>query len=223
MGEDGVSYVFKLSVISNTEDCGDNLGKFLSAPSLSDTTGVPALPFPSTELVKEDDLARNRALSQFSGLSLLFWLAKTSAPGTASAAFVRTAAFCYLSTLATASIQALHPSLLSAKSEALSTRLHCRESMLGGIDMAVRQSLLTLDPLSPAVLEVDQTKILFQTVPHKSLLMFCTGTQLLSLGHIDSRQGLLGELLIPDLPVISLTLQLHPLQRLFVDRRLVIV
>ncbi|KAK3881387.1 hypothetical protein Pcinc_004770 [Petrolisthes cinctipes] len=147
----------------------------------------------------------------------------SSAPGTALAAFVSTAAFCHLSTLATASIQALCPSLLSAKSEALLTRLHCLESMLGGIDMAGCRSLLTLDLLSPAALEVDRTKILLQTVPHKSLLMFCTGTRLLSLRHIDSLQGLLGELLIPDLPVISLTLQLHALQHLFVDRRIVVV
>ncbi|KAK3871106.1 hypothetical protein Pcinc_023752 [Petrolisthes cinctipes] len=51
----------------------------------------------TTELVKEDDLARNRALSQFSGLSLRFWLAKISyAPGTTSAAFVSTAALSFV-------------------------------------------------------------------------------------------------------------------------------
>ncbi|KAK3889103.1 hypothetical protein Pcinc_006846 [Petrolisthes cinctipes] len=119
------------------------------------------------ELVKKDDLARNRALSQFSGLSLLFWLAKTSSElGTASAAFDSSAAFRHLSTLATASIQALHPSLLSTTSEALSTRLCCWESMLGGIDM--HWSLLTSDPLSsPAALDIDRTKELLQTVPQK--------------------------------------------------------
>ncbi|KAK3875354.1 hypothetical protein Pcinc_019764 [Petrolisthes cinctipes] len=157
-----------VSVISNSEDLWGQLGKFLSAP-LSDTAGVPALPSPSTELVKEDDLASNRALSQFSGMSLLFWLAKTpSAQGTASsAAFDSSAAFRHLSTLAMASIQALHPSLLSMTSEALSTRLRCRESMLGGIDMAVRQSLFTSDPLSPAALDVDRTKELLQTGPQR--------------------------------------------------------
>ncbi|KAK3889778.1 hypothetical protein Pcinc_006339 [Petrolisthes cinctipes] len=112
-----------VSVISNSEDLWGQFGKFLSAPSLSDTAGVPALPSSSTELVKDDDLARNRALSQFSGMSLLFWLAKmSSALGTASsAAFDSSAAFHHLSTLATASIQALRPSLLSMMLEALST------------------------------------------------------------------------------------------------------
>ncbi|KAK3883480.1 hypothetical protein Pcinc_012179 [Petrolisthes cinctipes] len=205
MGEDRVSNVFKLSVISNTEDYGDNLGKFLSAPSLSDTTGVHAIPFPSMELVKEDDLAKNRALSQFSGLSL-FWLAKmSSAPGTASAAFVSTAALSYVD------------ACYSFYSSPLSFSTVCKVGStinpptLSEIDMAGRRSLLTLDPPSPAALEVDRTKILLQTVPHKLLLMCCTGTRLLSLRHIDSRQGLLGELLIPDLPVIFLTLQLHAL------------
>ncbi|KAK3866010.1 hypothetical protein Pcinc_009771 [Petrolisthes cinctipes] len=63
----------------------------LSLPSVEDR-GAETM-----ELVKEDDLAKNRALSQFSGLSLLFWLAKmSSAPGTASAAFVSTAALSFV-------------------------------------------------------------------------------------------------------------------------------
>ncbi|KAK3873557.1 hypothetical protein Pcinc_021433 [Petrolisthes cinctipes] len=60
----------------------------LSLPSVEDRGAE------TTELVKEDDLAKNRALSQVSGLSLLFWLAKmSSAPGTA---FVSTAALSYV-------------------------------------------------------------------------------------------------------------------------------
>ncbi|KAK3874274.1 hypothetical protein Pcinc_020775 [Petrolisthes cinctipes] len=158
-----------VTVISNSEDLWGQLGKFLSAPSLSDTAGVPALPSPSTELVKNDDLARNRALSQFSGLSLLFWLAKMSSTlGTASSAeFDSSAAFCHLSTLATASIQALRPSFLSTTLEALSARLRCRQSMLGGIDIAVCRSLLTSGPLSQAALDADRTKELLQTAPQR--------------------------------------------------------
>ncbi|KAK3864975.1 hypothetical protein Pcinc_022730 [Petrolisthes cinctipes] len=184
----------------------------LSLPSVEDR-GAETM-----ELVKEDDLAKNRALSQFSGLSLLFWLAKmSSAPGTASAAFVSTAALSFVD-----ACYSFYSSPLSFSTvcEVGST---INPPTLSGIDMAGRWSLLTLDPPSPAALEVDRTEILLQTVPHKSLLMCCTGTRLLSLGHIDSRQGLLGELIIPDLPIIFLTLQLHALQRLFLDRRLVVV
>ncbi|KAK3892711.1 hypothetical protein Pcinc_003503 [Petrolisthes cinctipes] len=69
--------------------------------------------------------------------------------------------------LATAAIQALRPSLLSTTSEALSTHLRCRDSMLGGIDMAVRRSLLTSDPLSPAAFDVNRAKELLQTAPQR--------------------------------------------------------
>ncbi|KAK4325544.1 hypothetical protein Pmani_003891 [Petrolisthes manimaculis] len=145
MGEVEVSYVFKWKSLTQLpqsifpQGTTEEVSKAAAELAL-----LSQLPTPN-ELQPQDlticcHFLQYKTGEQKSWLShyLLGGTTKTSsALGTTSAAFDSAAAFRHKSTLATAAIQALLLSLLSVTLETLSTSLHCRDPMLGGIDMAM--------------------------------------------------------------------------------------